>query len=186
MFRKIAVGDIMTQRLVTVKPQTNLKDCAKVLVKERINSILVVEKKRLTGIVTSRDILWALTKRPNTKMEDILVKDIATKKIAVIKPSASISDAFRKMKEHKFRRLPVLSKGNLVGILSVKDILKIDPSVYHDVGDLLNIREESRKMKVAEHDDSTSEGPCEECGDFEELLKVENKYLCAGCRDSLY
>jgi len=93
------------------------------------------------------------------------------------------------MKKFGFRRLPVISKGNLVGMLTLKDILRVDPSLYEHLGHLSKIKEEADKLKKtlsALEIEQESEGLCEECQAFSTLLKVENRLLCSDCREELY
>ncbi|MCH7568063.1 MAG: CBS domain-containing protein [Nanoarchaeota archaeon] len=189
MLRRIAVGDIMTRNFVAVKPTANLHSCAKELVKQRVNSLLISEGKNLIGILTARDILWTIIKKPDLSLRDVSVTDVATRKVAVIKPSADITQALNKMKQYGFRRLPVLSRGELVGMVTLKDILKVDPSLYDQLGELGAIREESQKLrKLADMDSDEwdAEGICEECDSFAQLLKVEGRLLCPNCRDDMY
>jgi CBS domain-containing protein len=185
MLRKIAVGDIMTRNLVAVKPSSDLKVCAKELVKQRVNTLLVTDNKKLVGILTSRDILWAMIKKPNLQLKDIKVVDVASRKVAVIKPSSDIGQAFQKMKKFGFRRLPVLSKGEIVGILTLRDILRVDPSLYREVGDLMSIREEMDKIQGLTGIEE-SEGLCDECGSLSNLLKTAGRMICADCKEELY
>jgi CBS domain-containing protein len=187
MFRRIAVGDIMTKNLASVKPATNLHQCAKELVKQRVNTLLITDGKRLLGILTARDILWTITKKPKVKLNNIKAMDIATKKVAVIKPSSDIGQAIHKMKKLGFRRLPVLSRGEVVGLVTLKDILRIDPNMYQEVGELDMIREQTEKLKkLALPEEWDAEGLCEECDSFAPLLKVEGRLLCPDCRDELF
>jgi len=189
MIRRVAVGDIMTRNFVSVTPETDLFKCSKELVKNKIKSLLVSKDHSLLGILTARDVLWAVIKKPGVNLKDLKVTDIATRKIAVIKPSADVGQALHKMKQFGFRRLPVLSKGRLVGIVTLKDILKIDPNLYEQLGELVEIREESHKLKrIAELEDGSLEfeGLCGECGAFSELLRVEGVLLCRDCRDEMY
>ena len=187
MFRRIAVGDIMTRKYAFVKPSTNLQLCAKKIVSQRVNNLLVTEGKKLVGIITARDILWTITKKPKIDLKSLNAIDIASKKVAVIKPSADVDQAVDKMKKLGFRRLPVLSKGILVGIVTLKDILKIDPTIYRETGELTKIREEAEKLKkLSSSDDWETEGLCEECDAFSSLLKVEGKLLCQDCRNELF
>ena len=189
MFRRIAVGDIMTRNFAAIKPSNNLQQCARDMVKKRVNSILITERKKLLGILTARDILWAMTKKPNINLKDVKVMDIATRKVAVIKPSADIVQALNKMKKYSFRKLPVLLKGEVVGMLTIKDILRVDPSIYAEIGGLSGVREETKKLRKlakVEEDEYDSEGPCEECDSFAPLLRVEGRLLCPDCRDELF
>jgi CBS domain-containing protein len=186
MFKEISVGDIMTRNLITVDPDTSLYDCAKTLVKNRIDTLLVTDNNKLKGILTARDILWAITKKPGVNLNKVKIIDIAKRKVAVIKPSADLNQAFQKMKKHGFKRLPVLLRGQVVGVLTVKDILRIDPSVYRQMGDWSDVREEARKireMDVVEED--MVDGRCDECNEYEQLKRIEGQLLCPSCQDSL-
>ncbi len=183
--RRIAVGDVMTRNFVSINPTSNLLECAKEMAKTRVDSLLITDKKRLVGILTARDILWTIVKKPSINLKITNVMKIATKKVAVIKPSADIFQALRKMKTLNFKRLPVLSKGEVIGVITLKDILKVEPSLYPEIGELIYIREEERKIKELGAE-WPSEGFCENCGAFSELLKVDSALLCPDCREELY
>ena len=184
--RRIAVGDIMTRNVISIKPSASLYECAKLMAKERLNSLIVSEDKKLLGIITARDILWALTKRSEPNLKKIKAIDIATRKLAVIKPSADINQALTKMRSLNFRRLPVLSKGELIGVVTLKDILAIAPELYSETNSMLDgIREEERKIALSEKP-WPLEGLCDNCGAFSELLKVEDQLLCLDCREEMH
>ena len=179
------MGDIMTRKILSVRPNTSLLVCTKEFVRNNVNHLLVAEGDVLKGLLAQRDILWTITKKPNIDLSKVRAIDVATRKVAVIKPSADISQAFQKMKRYGFRRLPVLSKGKIVGILTLNDILKMEPMLYSQAGDLLQIREEAEKLKNVREEKGV-EGLCDECGAFAELLKVDKRFLCPDCRDELY
>jgi len=183
--RRIAVGDVMTRRFVSCKPTDSLHDCAKKMAKERVDSLLLTDGVRLVGILTSRDVLWAVTKKQGLNLESINGLEIATKKLAVIKPSADISQALEKMKSLNFKILPVLSKGELIGVVTLKDILTIEPELFSEIGELMDVREEQMKKEKA-GEEWPLEGMCENCGAFGDLLKVEGSLLCMDCREDMY
>jgi len=183
--RRISVGDVMARSYISVKPDTDLLKCAKEIVKNKVNNLIVKEKNILRGILTSRDILWAITKKPSLNLKEIRAIDISVRKVAVIKPSADISQALAKMRNLNFRRLPVLSKGQIIGVITLKDIFRVDPSLYTEAGELNRIREEERKLKQSNEEWPTV-GLCDNCGAFSELLKVNRVVICADCRDDLY
>jgi CBS domain-containing protein len=183
--RKIAVGDIMTQNYTAIKPSTLLHDCAKIITRKKLNTLPITINNKLVGILNARDILWAITKKPNINLKKVKAMDIATRKVAVIKPSADISQAIRKMRTLNFRTLPVLSKGKLIGIVSLRDILRIEPELYPQIGELYDIKEEERKIEESKTE-WPSEGFCDNCGTFNDLLKVYDKLLCPDCREELY
>ena len=87
---KILVSDIMTRKPLVISPNANLLECAKKMVKKKTGSLLLVEKKKLIGLISTQDILWALVKKSQKDLSSIQAKDISPKKIAVIKPSATL------------------------------------------------------------------------------------------------
>ncbi len=59
----ILVADIMTREPVSVKPDTNLLECARKIINKKVGSLLIIDGKRLAGFVSQSDILWALVKK---------------------------------------------------------------------------------------------------------------------------
>mgnify|MGYP001584046352 CR=1 FL=1 len=184
--RRISVGDIMTRNIIVVNPSASLHTCVKIMAKEGLDSLIIAIDTKLLGILTSGDIIRMMVKKPTIDLKKFNVMEIATKKLAVIKPSADLSQAINKMRSLNFRRLPVLSKGQLIGVLTLKDILAIAPQLYSESSSLMDeIREEERKVKQSEVD-WPLEGLCDNCGAFSELLRVEGLLLCPDCRDELH
>ncbi|MEK6859027.1 MAG: CBS domain-containing protein [Nanoarchaeota archaeon] len=187
MFKRVAVGDVMTRNFSAVSPSTDLLACARKMVKDDVTSLLVVEGKKLKGIITQTGLLWAITKKPGLDLRTVQAIDVAVRKVAVIKPSADLAQAFQKMKRLGFRRLPVLSKGDVVGLLTIKDILKVEPEYYTKASSFFDVREETQKLRrITSVDELESEGFCDSCGAFSDLLHVEGKNLCLDCRDEMY
>jgi hypothetical protein len=81
--------------------------------------------------------------------------------------------AFEKMREYGFRRLPVITKGEVVGLLTIKDILAVDPSFYNLSGDLFALREQHDKLKRVMSEEREFEGLCDQCGSLSDLVKVD-------------
>jgi len=184
--RRISVGDIMTRNVITANPQSSLHECSRIMAKDRVNSLLITKNKKLLGILTARDILWAITKKPRLNLKKVKGIAIASKKLAVTKPSADISQALNKMRSSNYRRLPVLSKGELIGVVTIKDILMVEPQLYDEMRNLMdNIKESGRKEQQASVE-WPLEGICDNCGAFSDLLKVYDQLLCADCREEMY
>jgi len=184
--KNILVSDIMTHDPVIVKPSVNLFECAKKMVRKRVGSLLIVDKKKLVGFISQKDILWALIKKSKDDLSKIRAVDISPKKIATIKPSATIDEAFGKMKKLKFERLPVIHENNLVGMITVRDILNFHPEFYPELKELAEIREEAKKLKRVEKikEELMNDGLCEECGNHGRLYKCEGMIICESCRNS--
>lgn len=183
--RYIAVGDAMTRNFVFIEPSATLYACAKSLVKNKVNTLPLVHNRKLVGILTARDILWALTKKSSLDLKKVKAMDIGQKKVAVIKPSDDIMQAIAKMRSYNFRALPVIAKGNIIGVITLKDILRIQPELYSAIGELAEIKEEERKLSDA-NVEWPLEGLCDNCGAFGDLLKVYDHLLCYDCREELF
>ncbi len=186
--REILVVDVMTRRPITIKPNVNLLECAKKMVRKRVGSLLIVDKKKLVGFVSRRDILWALIKKSRKVLKEIKAVDISPKKISTVKPSLTIKDAINRMKKLKFHTLPVIQKGEVLGMVTVKDILSFNPEFYPELEEYAQIREEARKLKrvkKAKSRDFMHEGICEECGDTDILYRINGMLVCESCKNSI-
>ncbi len=183
----ILISNIMTREPIITKPETNLFECAKKMVRKRVGSLLLVDNKRLVGFISEKDILWALIKKSKEDLSKIKAIDISPKKIATIKPTATIQQAIEKMKKLKFERLPVIHNGELVGMITVKDILNFHPELYPELEEFATIREESEKLKRIKKAKSKDfiEGICEECGNQDILSRVNGMLICESCKDSI-
>lgn len=179
----VKVGDIMTRNFVSVKPDTSLKDCAREMIKKRVGSLVLKEDQKLYGLITEKDVIWALTKSQN--LNKIKAKDISSRKVATIKPGADLYEALERMKKLKFRRLPVVVDGNVIGMLTLKDILKINPALFTNINEVEKIKEETEKLRRIKGSKWIKDGMCEECGDFNVLYKVDARLLCEQCKDAI-
>ena len=178
----IPISSIMTREPIIIKPDTNLLECAKKMVKKRVGSLLLVDKKRLVGFISEKDILWALIKKSKEDLSKIRAIDISPRKIATIKPSTTIPEAIEKMKKLKFKKLPVIHNRELVGIVTVKDILNFHPEFYPELEEFSKIREESEKLKKLK---KIKTGICEECGNPGILSRTNGILICESCKDSI-
>ncbi len=185
--KNILVADIMTREPITIKPETNLLECTKKMVKKKVGSLLIVDGKKLVGFISRHDILWALVKKSKKDLSSIKAIDISPKKIATIKPFATINEALSKMKKLKFDRLPVVQENTLVGMLTVKDVLNFNPEYYPELEEFAQIREETQKLKRVEKSKKrvTTEGICSECGNHDILFKVNGMLVCPSCAEAM-
>lgn len=112
----------MSKRVQTIKPESLLRDALKKMVKGNIGSVVVVEAKKPVGIITERDVLRSVAKGART------LRTPAGR--AMSSPLISISsdtpnqEAIKTMLKHGIRRLPVVDRGKLVGIVTQRDLFK--------------------------------------------------------------
>lgn len=181
---RILVSDVMTRDPITVKPGANLLECSKKMVQKKVGSLLIVDKKRLVGFISQRDILWALIKKSKEDLSKIKAIVISPKKIAKIAPSCTIDEAISKMKRLKFKKLPVIHDNKLVGLITIKDILNFHPEFYPEIEEFAKIRDEQNKLKRIEKREQITEGICEECGNYDLLQKFNGTIICETCKNS--
>lgn len=182
----IKVGDIMTRNFISAKPDISVLNAVRLMVKKRVGSLVLVEDNILRGILTEKDIMWVLSKKNSKKdLSKIKAREICTKKITTIRPSADIYDATKLMKKAKFRRLPVVIKKRVIGLLTLKDILRIEPELFEIAQEGYMIKEEAEKLKRKEVRESFKEGICEECGNFDILYNIDGELICEECREAM-
>jgi len=130
------VADKMTREVITVKENDSLRTAITRLRENRIRQIPVVEGKRVIGIVTDRDLRRASmleTLAPEMcpekhVLEHLLdttpVKDIMTREVITVAPDDIVEDAAKILHDNKIGGLPVVENNELVGIITISDILE--------------------------------------------------------------
>ncbi|HXF56935.1 MAG TPA: CBS domain-containing protein [Actinomycetota bacterium] len=114
------VGDIMSRNVVTVSADDTFADAAKVLREHRISSVVVKADGGVSGIVTERDFVNLIADGLDpaaTRIGDRMTRDVAT-----VESRTDIAEAAKLMADRRIRHLPVVDRGELVGIISIRDL----------------------------------------------------------------
>jgi len=115
--------DIMNKDLVTVRKDSEIYKCLELMVKHRITGIPVVEDDMtLTGIISEKDVLHFFHKQEDLKGKK--VNDFMTQPAIFFDENESMLDVCNLLAKQIFRRIPITSKGKLVGIISRGDIIE--------------------------------------------------------------
>ena len=114
------VGDIMTADVKTVSPGDTFAEAAKVLATNRISSVVVKDGDDVAGIITERDIVRGVA--DDVDVGTVPVGDRMTRALATVDAKTDVADAARLMAERRIRHLPVVDKGSLAGIISIRDL----------------------------------------------------------------
>ena len=115
------VRHIMTQEVVSVYTSAKISDAIDIMVKHKLGGLPVVdEESRVWAIITERDIVTIF----GGMISGAKVSDLMSKKVVTATPKTSILEAEKRMIKNGFRRLPIISEGKLVGIVTVMDILR--------------------------------------------------------------
>lgn len=122
---------------VTVDPQVSVLEAARLMVDHQIGAVPVVDRDRLAGIFTERDILArvvAAQRDPSATS----VADVMTKELVVADVAESYDVCLQRMQQARVRHLIVLDRGRLAGILSLRDLMAVDVSEKDEAITLLN------------------------------------------------
>jgi len=180
MKTEYTVHDCMTTKPISVAISASVQECAKIMRTSHVGALVVREGSKATGILTEQDIVRkavAMGKNPlGMKVSELMDKG---KELITISPEEDIYDALIKMRDYNIRHLPVMEDNNMVGLLTLKDILKIEPHLFELLVEKFEIREASRKLSAKP---LPTEGICEGCGEYaEKLKKIDTSMLCDEC-----
>ena len=110
--------------VVTIVPTANLSDAVKLLAARRIGAVVVTgADNRVAGILSERDIVRTLGERGPAALEDN-VAAVMTRKVTTCTEADTIAVIMERMTEGKFRHLPVVDQGRLIGVISIGDVVK--------------------------------------------------------------
>jgi CBS domain-containing protein len=126
------VGEVMSRDVLTIAPGSTILTAAKLMAKRRLGSIVVCEKSQVMGILTEQDLSRKVLAE-GLDAKKTLVSEIMTKRVYTTSPEKDIYDAMLQMGEKKIKHLPVLEDGKLVGIISFKDIIRIEPDLIDTI-----------------------------------------------------
>lgn len=110
--------------IVSIEPTADLAAAAKLLAERRIGSVVIRGAGgRLAGILSERDIVRALAEHGAAALQ-LPVGQAMTRNVATCGEDDSVASIMERMTEGKFRHLPVVENGNLVGLISIGDVVK--------------------------------------------------------------
>ena len=110
--------------VVTIAPTATLSAAVKLLAERRIGAIVITgPEDRVAGILSERDIVRMLAERGPAALDDN-VAAVMTRKVTTCTEADTIAVLMERMTEGKFRHLPVVEQGRLVGVISIGDVVK--------------------------------------------------------------
>ncbi len=177
---KVLVSEIMAKNIAVIDSEASIQKASQILRKRNIHGLVVVSGKSAAGMLTDKDIISKVVAE-NKSSRGVKVKDVMSPKLIVAKPTDTIAQATRVMFANDASRLPVIDdKGELVGIITVRDMLRIYPGITDILNEELGIKEPDT---IPER--TTIEGRCEECDNIaEDLVEVDGRWLCPDCSES--
>ena len=174
---KMIVREAMSSPVVTAEEESRVVDVARVMEENNVGSIIVVRANgHPVGIVTERDIVIRVVAR-GAVPADVKAKEVMSSPLTTVDPETSYIDAMSLMNRLNIRRLGVTYRGQLVGVVSDRDILRMVPTIIEIV------QERSRIMSGGSLTGPSLVGYCDLCGIYSTNLRsVEGEFLCEDCR----
>jgi len=118
-----AILDSKGHHIVSVEPDAKLSAAVKLLSERKIGAVLAMSQGRVEGILSERDIVRELGER-GARVLDESVSAVMTRRVVSCRPSDTVAAIMEMMTLGKFRHLPVLEEGMVVGLISIGDIVK--------------------------------------------------------------
>jgi len=113
-----------SDEVLTIHQKRTVHDAIKVLFKNKIGALLVVDRaEKPVGIISERDVLWECVDRDNL-LRKTLVKQVMTKELIIGLPDDDINHSMGIMTQNRIRHLPVVDNDKIVGIISIGDLVK--------------------------------------------------------------
>jgi CBS domain-containing protein len=123
----VTVNDILSQKgnqVLTIEPAATLAAAVQMLAQRRIGALVVTgADHRIVGIISERDIVRVLGEK-GTAVLGAPVAEVMTRKVVTCGRNETIAEIMERMTGGKFRHVPVVEHGRLVGIVSIGDVVK--------------------------------------------------------------
>ena len=176
--QEMKVKDAMTKRIATIGTEETVQTAANMMKKWRVGSLIVTNGKNPIGILTESDIIKKVVSK-DLSAGNVTVKEIMSTPLIFLSPEERLSDAAKKMISGKIRRVPVVKSGELIGMLTHTDIVRISPAAIDILSERIKMREGERVLSQG-----GAVGVCESCGNFSEnLLQTDDEWACEDCNE---
>jgi len=177
---RMLVKDIMSSPVVTIDENETVDKAAQLMDKHGVGCVIVTSKQgKPLGIITERDLVVRIL-ATNTQPSKTTAKEVMSSPLITIDPDVTLSEAARRMSRLNIRRLGVLYRGNIVGLVSSKDILQVTPELIEIIQEKARIEEGKTEEVSPEH--APLAGYCDQCGRWSDTLEeTEGRFICEDC-----
>lgn len=120
------INDLLRDKsadIYTVGPDDSVYDALQMMADKNIGAVLVMDQGNLVGLLSERDYARKLI-LANRSSRDTAVRDVMTSRVAYVAPTKEVEECLALMTDKRFRHLPVMDNGKLVGLVSIGDLVK--------------------------------------------------------------
>ncbi len=180
----ILVREVMTHHPVVIDVNKSVLDAVKKMLKSGVGSVIVIDKEKVVrGIFTEKDVIARVVAKKKDP-EKTKIKQVMTKKPVVINQWLDLEEVAEIMNKKNVRRLPVVEKGKLIGLITEKDMLKVEPQIIDVLKEKMRIREP--ELKPILRGKRREAGICEVCSNYSDHLEYYNgMWVCEACLEEM-
>jgi CBS domain-containing protein len=124
----LKVEDVMTKEVITIDEHATVKEAADIMDKNEISCLTALRKGKAIGIITERDLLKRIIVEAKNP-EKTKVKEVMSSPLEVVALGTVLEKALRLMFRKKIKKLPIVEKDNLLGLVSLTDIARCQPAI---------------------------------------------------------
>jgi CBS domain-containing protein len=142
----LKVEDVMTMEVITIDENASVKEAADVMNQYEIGCLIAVRKGKAKGIITERDLLKrVIVEAKNAKKTK--VRDVMSSPLEIVAPGTSLEEALQLMFQKKIKKLPVVEKNRLLGVVSLTDIARCQPAIIKILKSFAMAQDTPKSMK---------------------------------------
>jgi len=121
--KDFSVKDLMNPNVVSLGPDATLKEASELMSKQKIGSIVVIDKNEPVGIITERDFATKILLKPYSA--ETKISEVMSSPVIHISSNQSVSDVIDIMANKEIRKIPVIDDGDLIGIITGTEFLRL-------------------------------------------------------------
>lgn len=174
---EILVREAMSSPVISVQEHSDIVEVAHLMKHMNVGAVIVLNKEaQPVGIVTERDLVNRVIAEGRAPKE-VEVKSIMSSPLKMVEPEMNLLDAMSLMDKMKIRRLGVTYKGQLVGVISDRNIIRLIPTI-------VEIMKERQEILFSSDNSGPSiAGYCNQCEIYSNNLRsVDGQFICEDCR----
>jgi CBS domain-containing protein len=142
----LKVEDVMTMDVITMDEKSLVKEAAETMSQNEISCVIAARKGKAIGILTESDLLKrVIVEGKNAKKTKI--GEIMSSPLEVVAPGTSLEEALQLMFEKKIKKLPVVEKNRLLGVVSLTDIARCQPAIIKILKSFAVAQDTPKSMK---------------------------------------
>jgi CBS domain-containing protein len=174
---KILVREVMNSPPIALEAGSTALEAARLMKNMDVGSVIVLNGEQPVGVVTDKDLVTKVLAEGRDPAK-VRVEEVMSAPLPTIEADKDILDAARALRERGIKRLGVVHRGRLVGVITMTDILLVMPELVEIVSEKSIIKRAGRERAPG-----FVTGYCDRCESWSDfLLEVDGEYLCEECR----